>query len=98
MLRDRHAAVVLLQAAGLAEVLLRRDQYKVAADLFTALDAQPGAGQRLDPRGRDHGVAAFAGPWLGIGRRRHGELLQVRALPALAALSLRIARPASSIF
>src|SRR5262249_26307348 len=74
LLLDADAAVVELEAAGLSEVLLRRGVLEIAADLLAALDAQPGAGQRLHPCGGDLGVAAFAVTDF-VGGRTQGELL-----------------------
>src|SRR5262249_45907848 len=77
LLDDANAAVVLLEAAGLAEVFLLHDRDEVAADILAALDAQPRFRQRLDPLGRNLAAAADAQTRL----TRHSLLLSKTESP-----------------
>src|SRR5262249_47531725 len=57
-------AVVLFQAAGLAEAAGDHPRLVLAADLLAALHADPGVRQRLDSLRRDRDAAALAEPRL----------------------------------
>src|SRR5262249_35791298 len=70
-LPQRPAAVVLLQAAALAEVLGQRRDLVVAADRFAARHAQPRVRQGLEAFGGDVGPAPLAR----TGRDGHSDSL-----------------------
>src|SRR5262249_54014845 len=63
-LPDADAAVVLLEAAGLAEVFAADPQLELAADRLAALHTDPRLRQRLDPFRRARDAAPLAGPLL----------------------------------